>query len=204
MSFFFFTTLFLITPVLSQHTIIEIKGGALFPADSETGFIVGLSGGRMVDENIGWSIGADYYWRTYTKESTVNIETGPTTQETIVIESENATKMLPLLAKLSYLTQIGSNLDVRISGGLGYAFLWNKEANYQLDVESSDNFSGFAWEIGAGVSIPISRAADFYGELNYFSSTPSKDEGETPEGLPKRTEIDMSGFLFRIGIRLYN
>ena len=197
-------TMILSASLFAQRAMYEVKFGTLFPQDTETGLILGLGYGQMVDENISWSFEADYFWRTYTKESTVEVTTGPATTTTVVTEIENATKMLPVLGRITYLTQVAPNLDLRISGGLGYAFLWNSASNYETNTEESDFFSGFAWELGAGLSIPISRAADFYGEFNYFGSVPSKDEGETVEGLPKRTEIDMSGLMLRIGIRLYN
>ena len=189
---------------VGQHTMFEIEGGALFPQDTETGTIIGLSVGRMADENLGWAFEAQYFWRTFTKEYTVSESGGATQQETIVTEIENSTKMLPIMGKIIYLSQIAPSLDIRISGGIGYAFLWNTEANYVIGVEDSDSYSGFAWEIGAGISLPISRAADFFGEINYFYSTPSKDAGTTVDGLPQRTEIDMSGLLLRVGVRLYN
>ena len=182
---------------IGQHTMFEIEGGVLFPQDTETGTIIGLSVGRMADENLGWAFEAQYFWRTYTQEYS-------TDQQTIVTEIENSTKMLPVMGKIIYLTQFAPSLDLRLSGGIGYAFLWNKEANYIEGKEESNSFSGFAWEIGAGISIPISRAADFFGELNYFYSTPSRDAGTTVDGLPQRTEIDMSGLLLRVGVRLYN
>lgn len=192
------------TGVMSQHTMFELEGGALFPQDTETGTIIGLTIGRMADENLGWAFEAQYFWRTYTKEFTVSETGGVTQQETIVTEIENSTKMLPVMGKIIYLSQIAPSLDIRISGGIGYAFLWNREANYLLGKEESNSYSGLAWEIGAGISLPISRAADFFGEINYFYSTPSREEDRTIEGLPQRTEIDMSGILLRIGIRLYN
>jgi hypothetical protein len=192
------------TGAMSQHTIIEIEAGALFPQDTETGTIIGLSAGRMVDENIGWAFEVQYFWRTFTKEYTVSETGGATQQETIVTEIENSTKMLPVMGKIVYLSQIAPSLDIRITGGIGYAFLWNTEANYVIGVEDSKSFSGFAWQIGGGLSLPVSRAADFFGEFEYFYSKPSRDAGTTQAGLPQRTEIDMSGLLIRVGVRLYN
>ena len=196
--------LFTACSVYGQNGIFELKGGALFPQGTETGIIIGLGYGRMLDENIGWTFEADYFWRTYTKETTVKIDPGMATETTIATEIENSTKMLPVMAQLIYLTKIAPNLDLRLSAGLGYAFLRNTEANYLIDVEKSNFYSGFAWQIGGGISIPISRTADFYGELNYFSSNPSKDAGETASGLPQYTEIDMSGLMVRVGVRIYN
>jgi opacity protein-like surface antigen len=191
-------------PALSQHTIYEIEAGALFPQDTETGTIIGLSYGQMVDENLSWAFEVDYFWRTYTQEYTTTETGGTTKEETIVTEIESSTKMLPLMAKLVFLSQLGPKVDLRFSGGIGYAFVWNHEANYVAGVEDSKSFSGFAWQLGGGISIPISRAADLFGELSYFYSIPSRDEGTTQAGLPQRTEIDMSGLMLRIGVRFYN
>ena len=56
------------TGAMSQHTMFELEGGALFPQDTETGTIIGLTIGRMADENLGWAFEAQYFWRTYTQE----------------------------------------------------------------------------------------------------------------------------------------
>jgi hypothetical protein len=88
------------TGAMSQHTMFELEGGALFPQDTETGTIIGLTIGRMADENLGWAFEAQYFWRTYTKEFTVPETGGVTQQETIVTEIENSTKMLPVMGKI--------------------------------------------------------------------------------------------------------
>ena len=166
--------------------------------------IVGGSWGKMIDQNVGWEIEVDYFWRTFTQETTVRVDQGQTQSTTIVTEIENSTKMLPLFFKLSFLSESFPNLDLRVSGALGYAFLWTRDANYKLGVEESSSYSGFAWQVGAGLSFPVSRAADFYGEAIYLGTTPSTDEGTTTEGLPQRTEVDMSGIWLRLGLRLYH
>ncbi len=198
-------TCLLLTPALfAQSTILGLNGGVLFPQDTETGVIIGASWGKMIDQNVGWEIEADYFWRTFTQEMTVKVDDGQTQSTTIATEIENSTKMLPLFFKLSFLSEAFPNLDLRVSGGLGYAFLWTKDANYKTGTENSESYSGFAWQVGAGLSFPISRAADFYGEAIYLSTTPSTDEGTTPDGLPQRTEVDMSGLWLRVGLRLYH
>lgn len=189
---------------MAQSTMLGLNGGALFPQDTETGMIVGGSWGKMIDHNVGWEIEVDYFWRTFTKEMTVEVTDGQTQTSTIATEVENSTKMLPLFFKLSFLSEAFPNLDLRLSGGIGYAFLWTHDANYRLNTEKSDSYSGFAWQAGAGMSFPVSQAADFYGEVIYLGTTPSTDEGTTAEGLPKREEVDMSGLWLRIGIRLYH
>jgi hypothetical protein len=192
------------TNLFAQRGIISINGGLLFPQDTEKGMIIGAGWGRMLDENISWEIEGDYFWRTYTQEMTVKVSDGNTQSTTVATEIENSTKMLPVFFKVNYLSQILPKLDLRLGGGLGYAFLWTHDANYKLNVENSDSYNGFAWQLSAGVSFPISRAADFFGEFIYLNTTPSTDQGTTAEGLPQRTEVDMSGLWMRIGIRLYN
>ena len=192
-------------PLFAQSTILGLNGGVLFPEDTESGAIIGFSWGRMLDQNISWEIEANYFWRTYTKEMTVEVNDGGATQtSTIVTEIENSTRMLPVFFKIGFLTQLLPKLDLKLGGGLGYVFLWNNDTNYKLNVESSDFFSGFAWHLSAGVSFPVSRAADFYGEAAYLFSTPSTGEGTNADGLPMRTEVDISGIWLRAGLRLYH
>jgi len=201
---FFITCLFFDFPLFAQSTILGLNGGVLFPENTESGAIIGVSWGRMLDQNISWEVEADYFWRTYTKEMTVEVNGGTTQSSTIVTEIENSTRMLPVFFKVAFLTQLLPKLDLKIGGGLGYVFLWNDDMNYKLDVENSEYYSGFAWQLSAGVSFPVSRAADLYGEAAYLFSTPSTNEGTTAEGLPKRTEVDISGIWLRAGLRLYH
>jgi hypothetical protein len=190
--------------LFAQSTILGLNGGVLFPQDTEAGAIVGASWGKMIDQNVGWEIETDYFWRTFTQEMTVEVKDAQTQTTTIATEIENSTKMLPIFFKLVFLSEVFPNLDLRLSGGLGYSFLWTKDANYKLGTESSETYSGFAWQAGAGLSFPISQAADFYGEAIYLGATPSTDEGTTADGLPQRTEVDMSGLWLRVGLRLYH
>jgi hypothetical protein len=190
--------------VSAQQKFTEFHAGALVPYDAKTGFIGGLSFGRMLDENIGWGAEIDVYRRTYTQEENVAQNAGEVNETVVETEIENATTMIPLLFKVAYLTQAGPGFDLRISVGAGYEFMWNSEVNYLIDKEKSRFYSGWVWQVGAGISIPISRAADFFGEVNYHSGFPSRDEGKTDEGLPVRTEVDMSGMMLRLGLRLYS
>jgi len=189
----------------AQHKFAEFQVGLLMPADAKTGFIGGLSFGRMVDESVGWAIEVDYYHKSYTQETKVpQTPQGQVDPVLVTTEIDNSTTLLPLYLKLVLNTQVAPSLDLRLTGGAGYEFMWNNETNYKEDKDETRFFSGFTWQVGAGLSLPISRASDLYAEVNYHSGSPSKDEGETVEGLPVRTEVDMTGFLVRVGIRLYN
>jgi hypothetical protein len=189
----------------AQYKFAEFQVGLLMPADAKNGFIGGLSFGRMVDESVGWAIEVNYYHRSYIQETKVpQTPQGQVEPFLVTTEIDNSTTLLPLYLKLVLNTQIAPSLDLRLMGGAGYEFMWNNETNYKEKIDDTRFYSGFTWLVGAGLSMPVSRASDLYAEINYHSGSPSKDEGETVDGLPVRTEVDMTGFMVRAGIRLYN
>jgi hypothetical protein len=188
----------------AQEKFTEFQAGILIPADAKTGFLGGFTFGRMVDESIGWGIELDCYRKTYTKETTVDSTTLSMVQEHVVqTEIENATTMIPVYFKIILHTQIAPKLDLRAGGGIGYEFMWNSETNYLLHKDDSRFYSGFSWQIGGGLSLPLSRASDLFLDLSYHGGSPSRSKSENKLGLPIRTEVDMSGFMIRAGLRLY-
>ncbi len=201
------TIIVVLTAVISltaQDKFTEFQAGVLMPADAKTGFIGGITIGRMVDESIGWGLEIDYYRKTYTKETKVDTNTQAQVEESVIqTEIENATTMLPVYFKLILQTQIAPKMDLRVSGGVGYEFMWNSEANYRLKKEESRFYSGFTWQVGGGVAFAMSRASDLFLELSYHSGSPSRAESENKLGLPVRTEVDMSGLMIRAGLKLY-
>ncbi|NOG45483.1 MAG: outer membrane beta-barrel protein [Calditrichaeota bacterium] len=199
-----FISFSLVSLLFSQGKMTEFNIGLLGPTDAESGFYGGLNLGRMVDENVGVSLGVHVYHSSYTKESRV----GENKDGQIVI-SETATELdqsatlIPLFFQLHYTGPITNALDLKVTAGVGYELLWNSITNFELEKDGTDFYSGFGWNVGAGVSLPISRASDFYGELFYHGGSPSRDAGKTEEGFPVRSEIDMGGLGVRIGLRLY-
>jgi len=204
----FWTTFIIISFINSafaQNKMTEFNVGILAPTDAESGFFGGINLGRMVDEKIGISLGIHVYHSSYTKESKVGEDDG---SGQIVIsqtatELDQSATLIPLLFQLHYTGPITQALDLKVTAGLGYEFLWNSINNFKEGKERTDFFSGFGWQVAAGISIPISSASDFYGEVLYHGGTPSSDKGKTEQGLPLRTEVDMSGLGIRIGLRLY-
>lgn len=202
-----FIFIFLLTGTsFSQNKMTEFNAGFLVPNDAETGFFGGINFGRMVDERIGVSLGIHVYHSSYTKESKVGVDNG---SGQIVIsqtatELDQSATLIPLLFQLHYTGPITQKLDLKITAGLGYEFLWNSVTNFKENKDRTDFFDGFGWMVSGGISIPISSASDFYGEILYHGGKPSSNEGKTEEGLPLRTEVDMSGLGVRIGLRLYS
>jgi hypothetical protein len=190
--------------LLAQEKFSEFQAGVLFPSDAETGFIGGITIGRMVDESVGWGLELDLYRRTYTKESKVpQIPEGETNPVLVTTEIENATTMLPLYFKLLVHTQIAPKLDLRVGAGIGYEFMWNSVSNYVEGVEDTRFYSGFTWQAGGGLAMQLSRASDVFIDLSFHGGSPSQGESKNEMGLPVYTEVDMSGFMIRGGIRLY-
>jgi hypothetical protein len=191
-----------ITNAQSKYT--EFKVGLLKPKAAEGGFYGGIQMGRAVDRNVGIGIQLDVYKKTYKKEETVSqgVENGlPVT--TIQTTLEQNTWMFPLFFNFQYVGEISKGIDFKATAGLGYEFLYTKYVNFEDDKNKSYFFHGFAWHIDAGVSYQLSRASDLFGELTYHGGKPSRSE-DNADGFPTRTEVDMSGIGFRIGLRIYN
>ena len=192
-----FMSICFVSQGFAQNKITEINVGLLGPSEADGGFFGGVNVGRMVDEKIGISLGLHIYRSSYSKREKVSGQSFATLLE-------QSSTLIPMYFQLHYVGPITEVLDLKITGGLGYELFWNSYQNFEEGVDDTDFFSGFGWILAAGVSLPISTAADFYGEVLYHGSAPSKDAGETVEGYPVRTEVYMSGLGLRIGIRLYN
>ncbi len=191
--------------LFSQTNFTEIHGGILMPAHAKDGFVGGIAMGRMVDKNIGYGFELNYYYKSYVEETQVlKKEEGQVTPVQVTTLIDNSTRLLPVYFLLTYNTAISPKVDLRVIGALGYEFMWNSEVDHMAKVDATRFYSGFGWYVGGGIAFPISEAADLMGEVAYHSSYPSRSEDDTVDGLPVRTEIDMSGLMLRAGIRIYN
>lgn len=98
----------------------------------------------------------------------------------------NAQVRFPFLREKIY-------VEPSITAGLGYAFMI---LDYSSSEESgTDLYSGFAWQVygSAAYRLHPSSAVDFVLDLGYRGLNPDKDN----------IEIDMSGVIARIGVRMY-
>ena len=189
----------------AQNKMTEFNVGFLGPADAKSGFYGGLNMGRMIDENVGISLGLHIYHSSYTKDSKVGENSnGQITESDYTTEIEQSANLFPLFFQIHYVGPITQLFDLKVTGGIGYELLWNSVTNYSENKDATEFYHGFGWSLGAGVSMPISRASDLFVEAFYHGGSPSRDQGKNEVGLPVRTEIDMSGFGVRVGIRLYS
>ncbi|MBN1406305.1 MAG: hypothetical protein JW956_00865 [Calditrichaceae bacterium] len=199
--------LFMLTSIVfAQGKYTEFKVGLLGPKDAATGFFGGLTFGRSVDQNLGIALEIDVYKKSYDKEEKIDT-TGldiPHLPTTDVMQTfEQNAWLFPIFFQFQYLGEITPVFHMKVTAGLGYEFLYTSYNDYENKREDSFFFHGFAWHIDAGVSYPLSRASDFFGEILYHGGTPSKDKKDR-NGFPMRTEVDMSGLGFRVGLRVYN
>ena len=84
-------------------------------------------------------------------------------------------------------------VEPALTVGLGYSFMM---LNYSSDTDNgTDFYSGFAWQVygSAAYKIYQNSAVNFVVDFGYRSIKPDK----------KSVEIDMSGIIARIGVRLY-
>ena len=189
-----------------QGKYTEFKVGLLGPKDAATGFFGGLTFGRSVDQNLGIALAIDVYKKSYDKEERVdntdlNIPNLPATDVTLTFEQTSW--LFPLFFQFQYLGEITPALHMKVTAGLGYEFLYTSYNDFENKRDDSFFFHGFAWHVDAGVSYPLSRASDLFGEVLYHGGKPSKAKKDH-NGFPTRTEVDMSGFGLRIGLRVYN
>jgi len=195
-----FSTLF------AQQKFTEFKVGIHNPESAKTGFWGGLTFGRAVDENIGVGLAVDFYRSSYTKETKVGSQDlqGNITEDEIEVSLEQSTTLVPIFFNIQYQGPMTRFLNLRITAGLGYEFLWSSYQNYYTNDDKTRFYNGFGWHVDAGVAYELSRASDIFAQVTYHSAAPSRDRGETAAGLPTRKEVDMSGIGLRLGIRIYS
>ncbi|HNX23030.1 MAG TPA: hypothetical protein PKG60_03225 [Spirochaetota bacterium] len=98
----------------------------------------------------------------------------------------NAQIRLPFLKSRIY-------VEPSLTVGLGYCFMI---LDYSSDTEDgTDLYTGFAWQVFGSAAYKIfeNSAVDFVLDLGYRGLSPEKDQ----------VEIDMSGIIARIGVRMY-
>jgi len=187
-----------------QGKYTEFKVGLLSPKDAEAGFLGGLAFGRSVDQNLGIALEVDVYKKSYKKEERIDTTGIPDISTTdVMLKFEQSAWMFPIFFQFQYLGEITPALHMKVTAGLGYEFLYASYNDYENKREDSFFFHGFAWHVDAGVSYPLSRASDLFGEVLYHGGKPSKAKKDH-NGFPTRTEVDMSGFGLRVGLRVYN
>lgn len=195
-----------LSTMYAQTKFSEFKVGLLNPANAKAGFFGGVTFGRAIDNNISVGMAVDFYRNSYTKETIIHkVEISPGVfEDEKAVGLEQSTTLIPLFFNIQYQGPMARFINLRVTAGLGYEFLWNNFQNYNTKKDVTHFYSGFGWHLGAGIAYELSKASDVFAQVTYHSGAPSRDQGTTEEGLPTRKEIDMSGLGLQLGIRIYN
>jgi hypothetical protein len=197
--------LFILSNSFAGAPFSEFKVGYLDPEDAKPGIIFGINLGRMIDESLSWSFEFNYYQKSYNRVTTVDeIQLNQITPSIQQRELEYKTTMIPVFLKLNLEKQLGqsSPLFFRASGGLGWEMVWNREANYLTDEQSTRFYNGFGWQGNAGLGFQISSSANFFVDALYNGSKVSRNSTTSEDGLPTWEELDISGFGVRAGVSI--
>jgi hypothetical protein len=196
-------------PVFAQWNTSAIKLGAFVPSSAGAGFIVGYEGSHFFDPqfSFGWSI--DWYHSNFTDAKVVNdLNNIPgLTGNTNQLRAKTNLHDFPIMAVGTVRFPITPLSDVYFMGGLGAEALFVNYSNF--DNPSQSDFKAafdFNWRIGVGASYGFGKKSEVFGELSYHSSAPSWTyEGYNTSGTKVTYErvFDMSGMMFRVGVRFY-
>lgn len=170
------------------------KIGAGYAKDpGEFGLDVSLNYIYNLDPVFVFGLEADFFWVSWSNKLG-DIEAGGGTDASLKAETNlytfplfaNAQVRFPFLRNKIY-------VEPSLTVGLGYAFMI---LDYTSDTDDgNDLYTGFAWQVYGSVARKLheNSAVDFVLDLGYRSIKPDKDN----------IEVDMSGVIARIGVRLY-
>ncbi|MBN2088646.1 hypothetical protein JW964_03490 [candidate division KSB1 bacterium] len=200
---FIFTT---VTAEARSLTASTIKIGTLNPKDAKSGFILGFNHGMVIDERVDVGFSADLFRKTYKKDVQIASQeyAQGINEKTYQREMEFTTMVIPLMATIDLkmpLSNYRPSPFLYIHGGLGWEMMFNSEKNYVDNTKESRFYSGFGYMVGAGLLYELGSRSAIIAELGYNGCRVSRDQKKV-EGLPVWDEVNISGLMLRIGIRL--
>jgi len=181
-----------------------LKIGYFGPRDAKNGFIFGVNMGNSVDELVDLGFGVDIFHRSYRKDSQIaeTISPGGVVEHTVVRELDFSTTAIPVMGTVTIKLSGAMPFTYFVGGGLGYEFLWNRETNYVAGASEKRFYHGFAWRAEGGILYQLGSRSSLIGEVFYMGANPKRNREKTAQGLPVWQEVNMSGFGFRIGLRI--
>ena len=195
---------FTLVDFASAQSSETLKIGGFYPEESlDNGIIFGLHLKRPVDERMDFGFSAEYFGVKSTDSTEIQKNDFTAGNE----ELEESYIMVPIFLTLDYRLIIDFPFTPFVGGGAGYILLWDKYDNYyhdsSIEEDYTDLYHGFGWEAYGGIMMNISTKSVLVGEAFYTSGKPSCKEKDDEDaiGRPTRTELDISGWGFRIGIR---
>jgi len=195
--------------VFAQHSASAFKLGVFSPSATKSGFIIGYEWGRYIDEalTVGWSL--DWFNKSFTDESLVDKYNQFNGVEQTINELRAKTSVndFPLMFNITGKIQTGPRTQAYITGAIGGELLLIDYRSYDNPDESETKGAfDFDWRVGVGMLYELGRRSDVFGELSYHYSQPSWDYSVVDSYGRKHTlerTYDMSGVMFRVGLRFY-
>jgi len=180
------------------------KIGYYNPKDAKGGLMLGINMSGSADEMVDLGFSLDVFHRSYQKDSEVakSVSSGGVVERQMQRNLDFSTTAIPLMGTITVKFSSTMPFTYFMTGGLGYALMWNKETNYDLDVSDKRFYHGFTWRVGGGAMYRLGSRSYLLGEVFYNDAHLKRNQGETPNGLPVWTEVNMSGLGFCIGIRV--
>jgi len=195
--------MFNVTISSAQIRLTGVRLGYLNPKGSQAGFIGGLDLTAQVDEALELGVTFSGFRKSYQKTTEVakNVSSTSGLRETTVRkELEFNTIFVPIMAEA--IVHFGQeDFHLFANGGLGYEMLWNNENNLVEKKRERRYYSGFAWLAGGGFQQRLGSRSAFIGEVFYHNAIVKRGETKDSEGLPVWSQVDLSGFGFRGGLR---
>ncbi len=203
--FLVFTLILLVlTPAaFAKRDAYYINAGVFNPKATDSGLMIHLNTSRVFDEKVDFGVSLDFYSKTSTDDQRITWQDPNTNTsiDTVVTSFESRKVMLPVMAELSIRIPVEFPVYPLIKAGLGYAFLWNSFDNYKTKESETQFYHGMCWRLGIGGMYRLGHSSALTVEGFYNGCKTSRKE-DSVIGLPTRTEIDMSGLGFMVGLRL--
>lgn len=173
--------------VFAINSNLNIKGGIQYPdAPGKTGFDSALTVNLGVDKYLTLGVESGFgwvQWKDETSEVAVAKVAGATIDETNLYT-------LPVLGVLTIrFADLMESAGVMpyITGGAGYSWTWYRNPDFK------DRFEGFTWQALGGIVFKL-------GEDSGLSLLAEAGYRGAPVQNSDNVEIDMSGFIGRIGL----
>lgn len=191
----------------SQEKGATIKLGYYNPGVSDGGFIIGGQWVKEIDENLGMGISIDWFKKNYIDQKLANeYKNSSTLGSDYELKATTNLYSFPAQYFVNVKVLDREKYDVYLTAGLGLDFLFINYKSYQTPIKDEMKAAvDFSWRVGTGIVVPLGSKSDIIGEIAYHSSNPSWNY-EVIDGVTKKTferSYDMSGLMFRMGIKFY-
>lgn len=188
-----------------QVSVTNLQVGMLNPKAVDSGLLLKAGLGKEFDEMVELGISLDFYIKSKTDKEYIGGGEGTSGAQidTVVENFKTSSYMFPVTANITIKVPVEFPVFPYVDAGLGYVLLWNSYDNYFTGEGDTKFYGGMCWRIAAGGFYPLGSKSALTAELFYFGGKPSHSEGESERGLPTRTEVNMSGLGFRLGIKLF-